>query len=73
MTPFDRGQPTAGLDEQALVICNHSTGSSEPRQVRRLAPAQAKRYMLENMSSLKVKGALASSLRPTRSRGVVSY
>ena len=67
--PIGLERPPASLEEQALIVCNHSTGSTGPaasRQVRRLAPAQAKRYMLENiqenMSSLKVKGALFEQL-----------
>ena len=67
--PIGLDRPPASLEEQALTICNHSTGSTEPaapRQARRLAPGQAKRYMLENiqenMSALKVKGALFEQL-----------
>ena len=68
--PIGLERPPASLEEQAVIVCNHSTGSTGPgaaRQVRRLAPAQAKRYMLENiqenMSSLKVRGALFEQLR----------
>lgn len=67
--PIGLDRPSASLEQQALTICNHSTGSTgpaAPRQIRRLAPGQAKRYMLENiqenMSSLKVKGALFEQL-----------
>ena len=67
--PIGLDRPQISLAEQALNVCNHSTGwtaPADPRQVRRLAPAQAKRYILENiqenMSSLKVNGALFEQL-----------
>lgn len=64
--PIALARPAISAAEQALNICNHSTGwtdPSVPSQVRALTPRQVKRYMLEtlqqNMSSLKVTGALS--------------
>ncbi|TAJ39892.1 MAG: hypothetical protein EPO55_10920 [Reyranella sp.] len=64
--PIALARPAISAAEQAINICNHSTGwtdPSAPAQVRALTPRQAKRYMLENiqqnMSSLKVNGALS--------------
>jgi hypothetical protein len=61
-----RAVETEGAD---LNICNHSTGWTDPAspsQVRALTPRHAKRYMLENiqqnMSSLRVNGALSDQL-----------
>ncbi len=65
------GLDRPGIDpvEQALNICNHSTGwadPAKPSQVRTMTARQAKRYMLENiqknMSSLKMNGALSDQL-----------
>ncbi|CAN5825420.1 hypothetical protein BH11PSE3_BH11PSE3_29600 [soil metagenome] len=67
--PADLAPPAASLAEQALNICNNSTGWIDPahlQDVRALPPQQAKRYMLENiqqnMSSQKVNGALSEQL-----------
>jgi hypothetical protein len=67
--PLGLDRPPISPVEQALNICNHSTGWTDPAspsQVRALTPRQAKRYMLENiqqnMSSLKVNGALSDQL-----------
>ena len=67
--PMSLGRPSISPAEQALNICNHSTGwidPADPSQVRAMTPQQAKRYMLENvqqnMLSLKVKGALSNQL-----------
>lgn len=67
--PLGLDRPPISPAEQALNICNHSTGWTDPAapsQVRALAARQAKRYMLENiqqnMSSMKVNGALSDQL-----------
>jgi len=67
--PLGLDRPPISPAEQALNICNHSTGWADPAtpsQVRAMTPRQAKRYMLENiqqnMSSLKVNGALSDQL-----------
>jgi hypothetical protein len=67
--PIGLDRPQISLAEQALNICNHSTGwtsPADPRQVRRFAPGQVKRYILENiqenMSALKANGALFDQL-----------
>ena len=64
--PIGLDRPVLSPAEQALNICNHATGwadPAKPTQVRALTARQAKRYMLEtlqqNMSSLKVNGALS--------------
>ena len=67
--PIGLERPAISPAEQALNICNHSTGWADPAtlsQVRAMTPRQAKRHMLENiqqnMASLKVNGALSSQL-----------
>ncbi len=67
--PIGLDRPAIDPVEQALNICNHSTGwtdPAKPSQVRAMTARQAKRYMLENiqqnMSSLKVNGALSDQL-----------
>jgi hypothetical protein len=67
--PIGLERPQTSLAEQALNICNHSTGwtdPAKPSQVREMAPRQAKRAILENiqqnMASLKVSGALSNQL-----------
>ena len=67
--PIGLDRPAIAPAEQALNICNHSTGwtnPAKPEQVRAMTARQAKRYMLENiqqnMSSLKVSGALSDQL-----------
>lgn len=67
--PIGLDRPVLSPAEQALNVCNHSTGWADPAtlsQVRALTARQAKRYMLENiqqnMSSLKVNGALSDQL-----------
>lgn len=67
--PVALARPAISPADQALNICNHSTGWTDPAspaQVRALTPRQAKRYMLENiqqnMSSMKVNGALSDQL-----------
>jgi hypothetical protein len=67
--PLGLDRPPISPAEQALNICNHSTGWSDPAspsQVRALTTRQAKRYMLENiqqnMTSMKVNGALSDQL-----------
>jgi hypothetical protein len=67
--PIGLDRPAISPAEQALNICNHSTGwtnPAKPEQVRAMTARQAKRYMLENiqqnMSSLKVNGALSDQL-----------
>ncbi len=67
--PIGLDRPQITLAEQAVNICNHSTGWVDPAtlaQVHALSPRQAKRSMLENiqqnMTSLKVNGALSKQL-----------
>lgn len=67
--PIGLARPAIDPVEQAINICNHSTGWADPAtpsQVRTMTARQAKRYMLENiqqnMSSLKVNGALSDQL-----------
>lgn len=67
--PIGLERPAISPAEQALNICNHSTGWTDPAtlsQVRAMTPRQAKRHMLENiqqnMTSLKVSGALSDQL-----------
>lgn len=67
--PAGLDRPAISLAEQALNVCNHATGWTDPStidEVRQLPPQQAKRYMLENiqenMVSLKVRGALSDQL-----------
>ena len=67
--PIGLDRPKVSAEEQALSICNHSTGwvdPAQPSQVRTMTARQAKLYMLENvqqnMLSLNVKGALSDQL-----------
>lgn len=65
--PTHLSRPSISLAEQAVNICNHSTGvSSRAALVREMTATQAKRYMLENvqrnMLLLNVKGALSVQL-----------
>lgn len=50
--PIGLARPAISPEQQALNICNHSTGWAEPAtlsQVRVMTPRQARRHMLENI------------------------
>lgn len=67
--PVGLSRPSIPPSQQALNICNHSTGWAErakSSQITFMTPQQAERYMLENVQQnmllLNVKGALSNQL-----------